>query len=526
MTLSAKQGKLLLLGIMLLAVVLRFFALNHGVPDMVYVDAHNFVGQAATMVEKGDFAPRNYMYPGLLPYTLAVIYRLGSINSFYWQYMISLILLALSGCGLVFANYLLARRVAGGNAALFATMLAAVCTTSVTYSRLPTPDIIMALFMTLTLWVMLCPKQEWHHALLLGMVTGLAIGTKFTALYLLPFVVIVPLFVSQGLTIKSALRNTVVTGVSALVVFTISTPFFWWHFTQYRKLFLGAMKLVNAGQIGHTQIGFFDYFISPTPTCSLPWLGTSLLANFGLLFLVLLLVSLSLAVALRGTKNALFLALYTMIYLALVAGAGRVKAFRYVIPVLPVTVVLVAWALEWFAARLHTRYRAILIASLAILVLAVPTWRTLHYLSCTTVPTTNKLAAQWVEKHLPQGASVFLSPFFVNNLLNLPLNCYFLGHAGQRLYGQTQGTNPEKWPLFYPGLVSEMRAKKVQYVVMDSYWVDTLSSVPENLRFFPVSVQNFAAFMAELKAHSQVIYSVRGWAEGRLGPDITIYEIW
>jgi hypothetical protein len=48
---------------------------------------------------------------------------------------------------------------------------------------------------------------------------------------------------------------------------------------------------------------------------------------------------------------------------------------------------------------------------------------------------------------------------------------------------------------------------------------------PENERYFPRSVETYEAFMPRLAEQAEVVHARLGWAEGRIGPDIRIWEM-
>lgn len=512
---------------LVLAAWLRFFHLDHGLTETLYVDAARFVGQGALIVATGRLEPVDYLYPGLFANLLALFYWLGDITTIYGRYLAAHVILAVMGVSLVATTYALARRVANQEASLFAALLAAVCTTSVTYSRLPAPDVMMTLFMTLAFVLMLSPQQSKSRALLLGVTTGLALGTKFTALYLLPFVMIVPLVqqVKQDRNCKTALKYAFVTWTTAILCFTATTPYFWARIVDYFGWFLHNLRIQKMGQIGHVQGGYADYLFSATLTWEMPWIGSSLLANFGWPFLLLLAAAMVSLVINRQRTPAL-LAIYAGLYLLLISGPGRLKAFRFLLPVLPALFVLAAWALQGLTARLAARYRSIAGILVAMLVLFQPAAHTWSYLLKTWQPTTNELAMTWGQQNLVPGSSILLSPFYVNNLMKIPMDYHFVPDAGSRIYRSfSNHSGPEQMPLFSENFLEQLQSAGVRYVIMTSYVENWFTPTPENKRFFPQSVYHFAAFKSALQRESILLHTIWGAAEGRIGPDIFIYEL-
>jgi len=65
----------------------------------------------------------------------------------------------------------------------------------------------------------------------------------------------------------------------------------------------------------------------------------------------------------------------------------------------------------------------------------------------------------------------------------------------------------------------------VQYVVLNSYFDGAFADVAENTRFFPHSVERYAAFLVRLAEEADVVHEEIGWDTGRLGPDIRIWQL-
>jgi hypothetical protein len=86
------------------------------------------------------------------------------------------------------------------------------------------------------------------------------------------------------------------------------------------------------------------------------------------------------------------------------------------------------------------------------------------------------------------------------------------------------GDSPERDPIYYPGLVDELLANGVAYLVLNSYYEGAFSPVPENLRWFPRSVEEYRGFMERVREKAEPVYSVRGLSEGRFGPDIAVWR--
>ena len=306
---------------------LRFFNLDHGLPEMVAVDAFKFVDEAVRMASSGYWTPQIFQYPGFLTNLLALLYSIFDPHTVYWQHLTASLVLAVAGTLQIGASYLLARRVCEPWAALLAASLTALSPVFVTYSRTPAPDVLMTLSITLSLWFLLDTRPRKRTSIAVGLGAGLAIGTKFTALYLLPFLMIVPLVIATGIPIKKCLIHPFISVTSAAIAFSLTTPQFWFHAGRYYESLLREAATQKYGQIGRVQDGWFDYLFSSTPTWELPWLGTSISANLGWVFVSATLIALVLGLC--SQRNTTILALFVVVFLALISGSGSSQGLSF-----------------------------------------------------------------------------------------------------------------------------------------------------------------------------------------------------
>jgi len=509
------------------AAALRIYHLDRGLPGTVYVDAFKFVDEAARMAASGDFAPRHFQYPGLYTNLLAILYALSGAATPYARHLLALTVTALAGVLLVPATYLLARRVCGAAGALLAAGLAAVCPVLLSQSRTPAPDILMALLMTAALYALLAYPPALRSLLAAGAFTGLAMGSKFTGAYLLAWIAAAGWLLAADGERWRWLRSTGLIALVAAASFLLTTPWFLPRLGSYETRLSLELPIQRYGQIGRIQTGYLDYLLSATPTWEQPWLGSSLRANLGLPAVLIGLAALAWGLAGRGGRRVLYLAGYVLLYVVLISGPGHLRAVRFLLPVLPALYVLMGWWLDAVMLRRRSRLRAPIAAAIALLVLAYPATRALRYVAAARLPLTTELAEEWVARSIPAGTKVLLGPFFTDNLRRLPLDAVTLGAPGSRQYRfpEGMGQSPEREPLYSPALLDELRAAGVRYLILNSYFDDALSPVAENLRYFPNSVAAHTAFMERLQRETRLVYTIHGWGDGRLGPDIAVYQL-
>lgn len=172
----------LLGGILVLAAVLRFVGIEHGLPfPLLNPDEQVIVPRAWHMVHGGGPNPHWFNYPSL------VLYLLAPFQSWHVApaYLDARILVAILGIGAVAATWWLGRRSYGLVAAAIGAALVAVEGTHVAYSHMAVTDVPLTLGIAATLALMVSGRIE-----LAGLVAGLAMGAKWPGVLLLvPLVV-------------------------------------------------------------------------------------------------------------------------------------------------------------------------------------------------------------------------------------------------------------------------------------------------------------------------------------------------
>jgi 4-amino-4-deoxy-L-arabinose transferase-like glycosyltransferase len=517
----------LLAAILGVAALARGWQLDYGLPDVTRVDAYKFVAPAAQWARTGELALGDYQYPGLYPVLLAGLYAGLGVTTAYAQHLIACAVAAAFGTATVWATWLAAAAWCGVAGRALAAALVAVSPILVTYSRVPASDGVVAFFFAAALACVARRPEAWTGAAAAGACIGLATGTKFSGVLGLPLVL--GALALRDLRARRAGR-LLADGTLALVAFGaafwLTTPWFFAHVEDYARRLAAEMLIQGGGRIGRVQAGFFDYLSSSTPTWEAPWLGSSLLGTEGPLVLGALLAALAWVLVRRPRPDGLLAAaLCVLVAYGVQAGPGRLKAIRFLAPLLPLGFVAIGWLVDRELARLAPR-RA-LVPLLGVALLAVPALRTARYLALYDGPPTQALARDWIHASLPRGAGAFLSPFQLESLDDGHLSTWRLPDVATRQYRFPAGVGPsaERDLLYHPGLIDEARRRGAPYLVLNSFFDDGFSPVPENRAFFPRATAAYAAFHERLAREATRVFEVRGIAEGRMGPDIAIWRL-
>lgn len=515
-----------LVALLAVSAAVRFYRLDVGLPHIVWVDSLRFIQTAVDLSHGLAAKPIDMIFPGFYTVLLAALYRLlGDLGS-YGLYLTARVVSAGAGVVVVGLTFALTRRLCGRPGATVAAALACCCVVSVTFSRIETAETVLLLFLTGALIVALDARPGLGRWILGGLLAGCALGTKFSGGYVLVFVV-----VGTGLAAyqKRSWRSFVLWSTAAVAtagaVLLLVTP---WLLPNLGEQ-LGWLRFIftaeRYGQIGRIQDGYLDYLFSSTTTWEQPWLGTSLLGTSGPLVLLAGGAACLAALAWRRGVRPLVLALFCVGFLVLCSGPGRVKAIRYLLPILPAWYALIGWFVETFISR-RVRWPRLATAGAALALVLVPAYHLGCYLVATSRASSNELALGWIREHVEPQAKVLLSPFFVNDLQQADIQPSFLDDPGSRQYRLPDGwPNPERDPIYQPAIVDGLRGAGVRYVVLNSAFEGGFYDLAENRRWFPRSVEAYLAFRQRLSEQGQLVQSVAGWRDGRLGPDIDIYQL-
>jgi len=530
---STRLGRVALLAastVVILGALVRLYRLDFDLPQVVEVDAFKFVGEAARMARERSFRPHDFQYPGFYANQLALIYRACGAETIYAQHTIARAISASFGIAGIVLTWVLARLVTGPIGSLVAAALAASSIVCVTSARMTAADSIVAFFVTGGLCCLVRRRVSLWRYLLAGVLAGLAAGSKYNGVVLLPFVLLTAAVDAVEMrTYVRPLAGALLAIVVAVAVFWITTPWFITLVDDYWRRFVIEARIQQYGQVGHVQLGYADYLISATPTPEQPWLRTSIVYDVGPIALAAIMAGLALGLAGRGGWGVFLLSLFAVSYLVLISGPGRVKAVRFLMPILPALFVVTGWLVEFWLVRPLGRYRAWAGAAALVALVAMPAYQSVRHVLTFRQPSTNSLLRSWANENIPPGSKVFVSPFFTDDLAPLPLQFVTIPNVGARLYRLPEGVglSAERESIYSYELFEEMRAAGVEYIVMNSYFNDAFSRTSENLRWFPRSVKGYSGFffIGFHVYNPEPVFEVFGQSAGRPGPDIQVHRL-
>jgi hypothetical protein len=211
-----------LVGVLLAAAAaLRFTALDVGLRHAPHMDERYFVESARLMLREGDVDHRFYEYPGLVFYLLAPVLALHDPRADpHAAYLAARRLVAGFGVASAGLAYLLGRRLGGWPAGALAGALSAVSPVGVQTAHAFRPDVVLETFSLLALLAADRAFRRGRGYALAGVALGAAGAVKFSAILLVPAVVL-----GWALARPRRLRDLLTAGVVAVATFAACSPY-------------------------------------------------------------------------------------------------------------------------------------------------------------------------------------------------------------------------------------------------------------------------------------------------------------
>lgn len=226
---SSPAARFAVLGIVLLALALRFWGLDAGLRHPPHNDERVFVENAHRMASERSLDHGFYEYPGLTFFLLAPVMALvgetpPAAASYYWARALVAAVGALS-CLLA---YLLGKELAGTAAGLVAALLLTVSPVAVETAHVLRPDVLLQAASFLALLAFRRLGEDVGPDLLTGAALGVAGAIKFSAVFLMP-----SYFAARLLAPGPRIASLVRSGIVALAVLVLFTPVVLWRFNDF-----------------------------------------------------------------------------------------------------------------------------------------------------------------------------------------------------------------------------------------------------------------------------------------------------
>jgi len=414
-----KNLDLLLLVILAIATIARYWGINFGLPNTnCRPDEIITVGKAFS-AGTGNLNPEYFYHPAFYFYFISIFYGLYFILGFIFHrytsildfaleyakdptnfYLIARSITALLGTLTVFIAYLIARDLFDKRTARVSALFLGLAHLHVRNSHYATTDVAQAfLIMASVFFIMKCVEiKTLKNYVLAGVLAGLAAATKYAGILLAAPMSITHFFnISDGK--KRFLDKRIIWfSVAVALAFLIGAPFTVLDFPHFKEHFFKQFGKMNVGQ-GDVYVGLAF------------WRQFSFSLFFGLGWSLLFSSIAGLFVFIKkDLRKAMIFGSFPLFYYAFF-GKGYAAFSRYMVPIVPflcITAAVFAVTLgEWLSGYFKIRSTNITISILAILIIFPSVHDIVRYNELLVKRDNRMVAADWILTNIPKGSSIF-----------------------------------------------------------------------------------------------------------------------
>lgn len=512
------------------ALYLRLQGITSGLPFSFLNPDESVIVREAFDIARGNPNPGFFLYPSLFLELVAGVYVAislvwhpsfvgsfldrGSLVVDATPYLLAARLLVVGfGVASVYLMYLLGAKAFSRPVGLLAALFLAVVPLHVTYSHYAVTDVPATAFSLLALLLFVRAARERALRLLVAgsFVAGVATSTKYNlGMLLIPaavtaWYVLRPLWAREDGLRKLArmiVRRVVLPMTLGFVLFT---PFSVLDPVRFTRDFYRQNEIVRRGWLGFEHAGNGYLYNAQV---NLP-------SSLGVVLFALCVAGLVWAVYRRGRVD-LVLAPYVVVYYLYVSDWAALND-RYLLPIVPVLVLLGARFAVGLARVRFVRRRllAAAVVGLLIVAFALPLSASIAYDRALAGPDVRTIAKEWIETHIEPGSRVAFEPYSPPLVPRSSLPFY--NAAGHR----PSYYRLVRLPLPLPGRddrrhhIAYLRVRKVRYVVLSS-------EVYERVLAAPLVYPSQVRFYERLAQRGRLLKRFTP-GPGERGPTILVY---
>ncbi len=395
----------LIFAIVALGAVLRFYAIDFGLPAHFHPDEVPKVNAIMRMVEQNTLNPQYFLHPSLLLYSTygmnSLLHLLGLEGSFRdTAYLAGRLVSAIAGTLSIALTYAIGRRLLSRNTGLIAAAFLAVFPLHVTCSRYLKEDALLTFVVLSCVLATVVAVQSGRRWMLLlaGLLAGATAGTKYSGILLAIVPASAPWFASRSWKPDLRWLPWALAAVSvAPLGFFATTPYALLDSPKFLKDFAAESRHM---QTGHTNT------IDPWSQLWMYHFHRSILPGMTPVLAIASAMGLGLLVRRAKIEGLFIVSVALLFYLPaeFVKAKPAPQPERYIVPCLPFLALALAAFAGAIGRSLRIRHGALL-CSLALL--AAPLSRTVS-LAADLKNDTREQMAVWMRQHVPAGATVLM----------------------------------------------------------------------------------------------------------------------
>ncbi len=427
-----------LLVILLISLTLSLAGSWFGLPYLYHPDEH-FIIDSALGFFRGDLNPHMFYYPGFYLYLTALIflivfpviflggyfsgsfinfsqYKTYIINNMWIPHFIGRLITVVMAVGAVYVTYLIGKKISNRKTGLISAFLLAISPLFVRNSRYATVDIPFTFWTLLAIYfcIEIYKRKDTKSYLLAGFFTGLAISTKYFAIFL-----VIPITLAHFLSSKSFKPLNLIKRVFSKKIilclllffftFFITSPFIFLDYkTTYNQLSYLKGRQVDTPHLGFENMKSGHWHI----------IKEYLTADLGIAFLFCFILGM---IVMSLTKSRTFLVFLSYpILFFLYSGTWKTIFSRSILVLMPFFAICTGYFIYEISNCIKNRkLKTLTLTTLIILILITPLTNTITGTRDLFKLDTRTFAKEWIEKTIPEN-SVIAYEFYCPQLDQQP----------------------------------------------------------------------------------------------------------
>jgi hypothetical protein len=405
---------LVLAGILLLALSLRLWGIEYGLPFAYQIDEERiYVRDAVQMLGAGSIDPNYFQNPPLYSYLLEAIFAvahggsdaqrlIGDVPDRGGLYLLARVATALVGTLAVWLTYLMGRRFCDRRTGLLAALLMAVAFLPAFYSHVALDNVpaMAAASAALIGVARVLQRGMTRDYALAGVALGVAAATKYIdGIVLLPLLT-ATLLAPTGGRATSRRRGILLALGLAVVAFFACNPYAAIDPGHFLRNLDAQGNVVDLHKFGQDPDGGIPYYLW-TLTWGLGWVP-ALAALCGAVLLW------------RDDRRAALVLVPVIPLFVLYMGLQSRYFGRWMLPAFPILCVLAGYAasrLVELASQRRTSLRPALLGAVAVALAGQGLVYTVHTDRVLSRPHTQNVARDWMLENIPEHAQIVVEPF-------------------------------------------------------------------------------------------------------------------
>ena len=424
--------------ILVLALLVRSWGINWGLPFIYHVDEERFFQISKNYLATGNLNPRFFHVPTLYTYSVAALwegyYFIGKLTGTFRSHkeflaysgrnptpflVLGRLLTLLMSVAAILAVYFIGKRMFGPAAGALAALMLIFSSEHNKISHYMVPDSVMVSFLVFSFYFIwrIYEEGKVKFYLFSGLFAGLAFGTKYGGHFL-----VLPLLLAHIFSLREkkipwprVLFNPklILWGLIFILAFLVVCPYSVLDFKVFWRDFRWqSSHLYSLGHFGSStsQPAWLFYF------------QHGFTENVGLLLQFLVYGGVILAFAKRRRRDIILLSMPLVLFLMM--GGWKTRAVRYLLPVAPFFILAGGAFLGWLSERvadflpgpkerpeLSSRKQALVTALLAIVFVLPSAVKVLRFDHTLTREDTRTAAKHWIESNIPPTTRIALESY-------------------------------------------------------------------------------------------------------------------